>query len=416
MSFRPPKGTDDILPPDSRRWRRVLRAFDDLAERYGYDLIVYPVFDSTEIFERGVGEGTDVVQKEMYTFLDKGGRSITLRPEATASVVRAYLASGSQIAMKLAYAGPMFRYERPQAGRRRQFWQVGVEYLGEDSPAADVEVIELGYRFYEAINLTGLETQVNTLGDAASRAAHREALISFLTDIQHDLSDDSRGRIATNPLRVFDSKEDRDKLAGAPMPLDFLSGESAEHYEAVKRGLDQAGVPYVENPLLVRGLDYYTRTVFEYVATDLDAAQNAVGGGGRYDQLAEVLGGRHVPAVGFSLGIDRIVLALGDEVEPVPALDAFVVVADEERRDLAVGLVRQLRDGGLRVDMEPAARSVKAQFKAADRRQAHSAIVVGDEWDDGEVTIRDLSRGQETRVSRQTESITGHIQSGGESP
>ena len=416
MSFRPPKGTDDILPPASRRWRRVLRAFDDLAERYGYDLIVYPVFDSTEVFERGVGEGTEVVQKEMYTFEDRGGRSITLRPEATASVVRAYLASGSQIPMKLAYAGPMFRYERPQAGRRRQFWQVGVEYLGEDSAAADVEVIELGYRFYEEIGLTGLEVQVNTLGDPASRAAHREALISFLTDIQDDLSDDSRGRIATNPLRVFDSKEDRDKLAGAPMPLDYLSAESADHYEAVKGGLDQAGVPYVENPLLVRGLDYYTRTVFEYVATELDAAQNAVGGGGRYDQLAEVLGGRHVPAVGFSLGIDRIILALGEEIKPVPALDAFVVVADEERRALAVGLVCQLRDQGLRVDMEPAARSVKAQFKAADRRQAHSAIVVGDEWDAGEVTIRDLAQGRESRVSRQAESITGHIQSGGESP
>jgi histidyl-tRNA synthetase len=412
MSFRPPKGTDDILPPASRRWRRVLRAFDDLAERYGYDLIVYPVFDSTEVFERGVGEGTDVVQKEMYTFQDRGGRSITLRPEATASVVRAYLASGSQIPMKLAYAGPMFRYERPQAGRRRQFWQVGVEYLGEDAPAADVEVIELGYRFYEAIGLTGLEIQVNTLGDPASRTAHREALISFLTDIQDDLSDDSRGRIATNPLRVFDSKEDRDKLAGAPMPLDYLSSESADHYDAVKGGLDQAGVPYVENPLLVRGLDYYTRTVFEYVATELDAAQNAVGGGGRYDQLAEVLGGRHVPAVGFSLGIDRIVLALGDDLEPAPALDAFVVVADEERRQLAVGLVRDLRHRGLRVDMEPAARSVKAQFKAADRRQAHSAIVVGDEWSDGEVTIRDLVTGEESRVP--FEKIKPYIRLGGQ--
>jgi histidyl-tRNA synthetase len=328
-------------------------------------------------------------------------------------VVRAYLASGSQIPMKLAYAGPMFRYERPQAGRRRQFWQVGVEYLGEDSPAADVEVIELGFRFYEAIGLTGLEVQLNTLGDPASRAAHREALVSFLSGIEDDLSADSRDRIATNPLRVFDSKEDRHKLVGAPMPLDYLSPESADHYDAVKRGLDQAAVPYVENPLLVRGLDYYTRTVFEYVATDLDAAQNAVGGGGRYDQLAEVLGGRHVPAVGFSLGIDRIVLALGDEDEPPPALDAFVVVADETRRDLAAGLVRDLRDQALRVDIEPTARSVKAQFKAADRRRAQTAIVVGDEWDDGEVTIRDLFRGVETRVANTAESIVGHIQSGG---
>ncbi|MCP4250746.1 MAG: histidine--tRNA ligase [bacterium] len=412
MSFRPPKGTDDILPPASRRWRRVLRVFDDLAERYGYDLIVYPVFDSTEVFERGVGEGTDVVQKEMYTFEDRGGRSITLRPEATASVVRAYLASGSQIPMKLAYAGPMFRYERPQAGRRRQFWQVGVEYLGEDSPEADVEVIELGYRFYQAIGLAGLEVQLNTLGDPASRAAHREALVAFLEGLSDDLTEDSRRRIATNPLRVFDSKEDRSKLDGAPMPMEYLSAESARHYAAVKDGLARACVPYVENELLVRGLDYYTRTVFEYVATGLDAAQNAVGGGGRYDQLAEVLGGRHVPAVGFSLGIDRIVLALGDDPEPRPALDAFVIVADEQRREAAIGLVRDLRARRLRVDMEPSPRSVKAQFKSADRRRAYSAIVVGDEWDEGEVTIRDLFKGEEQRVS--FERIEPHIRFGGQ--
>ncbi|MBT8247459.1 MAG: histidine--tRNA ligase, partial [Acidimicrobiia bacterium] len=262
--------------------------------------------------------------------------------------------------------------------------------------------------------LTGLEVQLNTLGDPASRAAHREALVSFLTSIEDDLSSDSRGRIATNPLRVFDSKEDRHKLSGAPMPFNYLSTESADHYAHVKRGLDRAGVPYVENPLLVRGLDYYTRTVFEYVATDLDVAQNAVGGGGRYDQLAEVLGGRHVPAVGFSLGIDRIVLALGDEAEPVPALDAFVVVADEVRRDLAIGLVRELRAGSLRVDMEPTPRSVKAQFKAADRRRAHSAIVVGDEWEAGEVTIRNLATGGEARVSLEAGAIISHIQSGSE--
>ncbi len=412
MSFRPPKGTDDILPPDSRRWRRVLRAFDDLAERFGYDLIVYPVFDSTEIFARGVGEGTDVVQKEMYTFKDRGGRSITLRPEATASVVRAYLASGSQIPMKLAYAGPMFRYERPQAGRRRQFWQVGVEYLGEDSPQADVEVIELGYRFYQTIGLEGLEVQVNSLGDPTSRAAHRGALTEFLEGIRSHLSEDSRTRIETNPLRVLDSKEDHSKLQGAPLPAEFLSDESVEHYAAVKQGLQQASIPFVENPRLVRGLDYYTRTVFEYVATRLDVAQNAVGGGGRYDQLAEVLGGRHVPAVGFSLGIDRIVLALGEEAGLRPALDAFIIVADEQRRQAAVGLVRELRARHLRADMEPGPRSVKAQFKSADRRQALYAIVVGDEWDDGEVTIRDLDKGEEVRVAR--ERISTYLRIGGE--
>jgi len=414
MSFRPPKGTDDILPPDSRRWRRVLGVFDDLAERYGYDLVIVPVFDSTDVFARGVGEGTDVVQKEMYTFEDRGGRSITLRPEATASVVRAYLGSGSQIPMKLAYAGPMFRYERPQAGRRRQFWQVGVEYLGEDSPQADVEVIELGYRFYRAIGLEGLEVQVNSLGDPATRAGYRQALVSFLEGISEGLTEDSRRRIATNPLRVFDSKQDRDKLEGAPLPVDFLDEAAADHYLAVKRGLDDAGIPYVENGLLVRGLDYYTRTVFEYVATGLDAAQNAVGGGGRYDQLAEVLGGRHVPAVGFSLGIDRILLALGSGPADRSALDAYIIVAEEKRRGQATALLRRLRDRRLRADMEPGSRSVKAQFKSADRRQAQAAIVVGDEWEAGEVTVRDLDSGEEARVANDADSISAHIRAGNE--
>lgn len=400
MSFRPPKGTDDILPPDSHRWRRVLAAFENLAERYGYDLAITPLFEATEIFERGVGEGTDVVQKEMYTFQDKGGRSITLRPEATASMMRAYLNSGSQIAMKLAYSGPMFRYERPQAGRRRQFWQVGVEYLGEDAAEADVEVIDLGYRFYEAIGLPGLEVQLNSLGDAATRAEYREVLIAYLTSIAGDLSEDSRRRIATNPMRVFDSKEDGDKLVGAPHTVDYLSEAARRHYEQVQAGLDRLRIPYVEKPRLVRGLDYYTRTVFEYVATGLDAAQNAVGGGGRYDGLAETIGGRPVPAVGFSLGIDRIMLALGEQSSDAPVLDAFVIVASDERWESGLQLVAELRAAGLRADIELGGRSVKAQFKAADRRNAAAALVVGEEWEQGEITAKQLASGLEERVER----------------
>ena len=409
MTFRPPKGTDDILPPASRAWRRVLATFDSLAERYGYELAITPVFEATEVFERGVGEGTDVVQKEMYTFEDKGGRSITLRPEATASMVRAFLGSGSQTPMKLAYSGPMFRYERPQAGRRRQFWQVGVEYLGEGAAGADIEVIELGYRFYQEIGLVGLEVQLNSLGDPADRADYRAALVDFLSGIADRLSDDSRRRIDTNPLRVFDSKHDRDKLVDAPLPIEYLSEDARAHHKAVKAGLDEAGIPFSENGLLVRGLDYYTRTVFEYVATGLDAAQNAVGGGGRYDGLAEALGGRHVPAVGFSLGVDRILLAMGEGGGDPHPLDAFVIVADEARRPDAIDLVRQLRANGVRTDMEPGVRSVKAQFKAADRRDAAAAIVVGDEWDDGEVTLRRLDSGSEQRVANDAEAIGKHI-------
>ena len=400
MSFRPPKGTDDILPPASRRWRRVLAVFDDLAERYGYDLAITPVFESTDIFERGVGEGTDVVQKEMYTFQDKGGRSITLRPEATASIVRAYLNTGSPGPMKLAYSGPMFRYERPQAGRRRQFWQVGVEYLGEDAAEADVEVIDLGYRFYDAIGLGGLEVQINSLGDPETRVAYRAALTGYLTTIADQLTEESRRRIATNPLRVFDSTPDRDLLVGAPHPVDHLSEAARRHQEQVQQGLDRLRIPYVQKPQLVRGLDYYTRTVFEYVATGLDAAQNAVGGGGRYDGLAEAIGGRHVPAVGFSLGIDRILLALGEAPDPAPALDAFVVVASDDRWTDGFDLVAELRSAGLRADLDLARRSVKAQFKAADRRNAALALVVGEEWEQGELTAKQLASGAEERVPR----------------
>ncbi len=400
MSFRPPKGTDDILPPDSHRWRRVLGVFDDLAERYGYDLAITPLFEATDIFERGVGEGTDVVQKEMYTFEDRGGRSITLRPEATASLVRAYLNSGSQIAMKLAYSGPMFRYERPQAGRRRQFWQVGVEYLGEESAEADVEVIGLGYRFYEEIGLAGLEVQVNSLGDAETRSSYRAVLTEYLTDIADHLTEDSRARIAGNPLRVLDSKADRDILVGAPAPVDYLSDQARSHYEAVKAGLDRLRIPYVQNSRLVRGLDYYTRTVFEYVATGMDTAQNAVGGGGRYDGLAETIGGRPTPAVGFSLGIDRILLALGLETDETTALDAFVVVAVDEQWENGFALVAELRSAGLRADLELGRRSVKAQFKAADRRRSAAALVVGDEWQRGEITAKNLGSGHEERVGR----------------
>ena len=408
MSFRAPKGTDDILPPASRQWRRVLQTFDDLAERYGYDPAMTPIFEATDLFARGVGEGTDVVQKQMYTFQDQGGRSLTLRPEATAPIVRAYLDSGAQGVVKLSYSGPMFRYERPQAGRRRQFWQVGIEYLAEDAPEADVEVIELGYRFYEAIGISDFEVKLNSLGDAESRSVYRSALVEHLQSISGDLSADSERRITTNPLRVLDSKVDQDKLANAPVPLDYLNPEAAAHYQTVKDGLTRLGIPYSEDPRLVRGLDYYTRTVFEYASLTLQAAQNALGGGGRYDGLAQALGGPHVPAVGFSLGIDRVILDL-DEAEEVSALDVFIVVAGDARWGQALDLLAELRSAGIRADVDLGRRSVKSQFKAADRRRAASALVIGDEWDEGEVTAKNLITGAEERVAR--EKIAAWLQS-----
>jgi histidyl-tRNA synthetase len=396
---RAPKGTDDILPPDSDSWRVVLRAFDDLAERYGYGLVMTPMFEATELFARGVGAETDVVEKQMYTFTDKGGRSLTLRPEATASVVRAYLESGASGVFKGAYSGPMFRYEQPQAGRRRQFHQVGVEYIGEPSPDADVEVIELGYRLLQAAGIDDAVVLLNSIGDPDDRTTYRRILSDWLEERADQLTADSRRRVATNPLRVLDSKADAAAVSGAPVPEDHLGPEAASHLAAVRAGLDAAGVPHRSAPRLVRGLDYYNRTVFEYEAESYRAAQSSLGGGGRYDPLAGLLGGPDVPGVGLAMGVDRIVLAMA--ATPERPLDAFVVATDPERTGDAIGLVRALRAAGIRTDLDLGSRSVKAQFRAADRRNARVAIVVGEEWADGRVKVKDLVSGEESSVRAQ---------------
>jgi histidyl-tRNA synthetase len=363
MSFQPPKGTNDVLAPQSEGWRRALRLWEDWSGRYGYPLVMTPVFESTELFERGVGEATEMVTKQMYSFTDKGGRDVSLRPEGTAGVVRAYLDSGAQGVWKGAYSGPFFRYEQPQKGRFRQFWQVGVEYLDVESPVADAEVIELGYRFLTDIGVPGLELLVNSLGTPETRSEFIEALQGYLRSVEKDLSDDSVRLIDRNPLRVLDSKTDEGVLSDPPRMVDFLSDEDRAHYNEVKQALDALGIPHREDHRLVRGLDYYTRTTFEYVATDLEAAQNAVGGGGRYDGLAEALGGRRVPGVGFALGVDRILLSRG---EPAPGhLDAYLV--SETGPDDALVVASRLRESGLRVDFDGEGRSVKAQFRTAGR-------------------------------------------------
>ena len=390
MNFNPPKGTDDIFPPASRAWREALIIWERLAERFGYDLVMGPIFESTDIFERGVGESSEVVQKQMYTFEDKGRRSLTLRPEGTASVVRAYLGSGIQGEAKLAYSGPMFRYERPQAGRRRQFYQTGVEYLGTTSPDADAEVIEVGYRFLEEVGFDEVEVEINSIGDSTCRPAYLEVLSDYLEKRSEELCEESRATLILNPLRVLDCKVCAPKLVDAPKPVDFLCDECNGHFAAVQSRLQAVKVPYRLEPNLVRGLDYYTRTAFEYIATGFDAAQNAVGGGGRYDGLAETLGGPSTPGVGLAMGIDRILLAAGrDGTDTVP-LDLYVIVADPDRREIAAMFVSELRRDGLRVDMASEQRSVKAQFRNANRREAPAVAIVGDEWDDGRVTVRDL--------------------------
>lgn len=371
MSFQPPKGTDDITAPVSQAWREALRSWETWAERYGYPLISLPIFESTDLFERGVGDTTEVVTKQMYTFTDQGDRSMSLRPEGTAGAVRAYLNSGWQGVWKGSYSGPFFRYERPQAGRRRQFWQVGVEYLGSESPLADAEVIELGHRYITSVGLEEVELLLNSIGDQRCRPRYVERLTAFLRSKQSRLSPDSVGLIDRNPLRVLDSKSDREVVADAPRTIDYLCADCAAHYKSVKETLGELGIRYSEDSRLVRGLDYYTRTAFEYIATGLDAAQNAVGGGGRYDGLAEAIGGRAVPGVGFALGIDRIMLALGEPERPY--LDAFLV--SETGPEDALLVASRLRNDGVRVDLDTEGRSVKAQFRMARRLAAPVVLV-----------------------------------------
>jgi len=401
-----PKGTADVFAPESARWRRAYRLFDELAERFGFDLVLTPMFEHTEVFSRGVGEDTEVVEKQMYTFEDGGGRSLTLRPEATASVVRAAIQAGMQGRIKGAYWGPMFRYERPQKGRARQFYQAGVEYLGSASPEADVEVIEFGYRVLQEMGVAGVVVHLNSIGDPEDRTLYRDELTSFLLERHDALSADAQRRIQSNPMRVLDSKADVEVVADAPVPLDHLGHAALAHFTAVKSGLEALGIPFEINDKLVRGLDYYNRTVFEYVGTDYDAAQTALGGGGRYDGLFEILGGKPTPAVGLAMGVDRILLA-SQVPDDENALDVFVVVADEAKRGDARSLVSTLRSEGIRTDMTDEQRSVKAQFREADRRSSAFAVIVGDEWDEGQVAVKSLSSGDQQLTA--TKEIAGWL-------
>ena len=372
MSFQPPKGTDDIGAPQSSVWRSVLGEWEEWSARFGYPLVMNPIFEATELFQRGVGDTNEVVTKQMYTFTDRGGRSVTLRPEGTAGVVRAFLASGSLGAWKGAYSGPMFRYERPQGGRRRQFWQVGVEYLDVEAPPSDVEVIELGYRYLGAVGVPGLEVRLNSLGDGVCRPGYVEELRSFLRSRYEELCEESKPLVDTNPLRVLDCKICAPKLKDAPAMADRLCDDCSAHFKEVKETLSRLDVPFVEDHRLVRGLDYYTRTAFEYIARELETAQNAVGGGGRYDGLAEALGGRRTPGVGFALGVDRIILATGRE--PRSEVDVFVV-SEVPAADALVAASR-LRREGIRVDFDSEGRSIKTQFRAASRSGAPVTVVL----------------------------------------
>jgi len=408
--FRAPPGTHDVLPPESGRWERLVAAFARRARRAGYGLVVSPIFEDVAVFAR-VGEETDVVRKEMYDFLDKGGRRVALRPEGTASVVRAWVQHRPLVPFKAWYAAPSFRYERPQAGRYRQHHQLGVEALGTDDPELDVEVVALAYRVCrEDVGLGGVTLLLNSLGDAACRPAYLDSLRAYLDARRDQLCDEHRERALVNPLRVLDCKREAcvSATAEAPRLMDDLCEACSSHFEAVKAGLSALGVDHRLAPRLVRGLDYYTRTTFELRASALDSAQNAVGGGGRYDSLVEELGGPPTPGIGFGLGIERLLLAAESEgVFPAPERAVDVWVVDNTGGREATLLASELRSAGIAADRAFDGRSMKAQLKAADRSGARLALIIGQrELEAGQVTVRDLEKGEQHEVARSEVVVT----------
>jgi histidyl-tRNA synthetase len=401
--FKAPRGTFDVLPEQTVVRHRTVETSARILEGAGYRRIDLPVFEDTDLFARGVGESTDIVQKQMFTFEDQGGRSLTLRPEATASACRAYLEHGMQKLgqpVKLWTDGPFFRHERPQAGRYRQFSQVDAEAIGSDSPLVDAELITLAHDILTELEVEGVRLLLGSLGTAGARTAYLEELRGYLRKHEAELSDEVRSRIESNPLRAFDADHEgtRKVMEEAPRLLDRLDPEDAEHFEQVKALLDRNGVPYEIDPTLVRGLDYYTRTVFEFECDRL-GAQSGIGGGGRYDGLIELLGGPPTPACGWALGVDRIALALeSDGDRPEPARRGVFIVAESDR-DAAAALVTELRRAGIRADLDLADRAVKGQMKQADRVGARHAVILKG---DGKATLRDMGSGEEREVDPAT--------------
>jgi histidyl-tRNA synthetase len=400
-SFQAPKGVPDYLPPESAEFVAVRDGLLTAARRAGYGDIELPIFEDTALFARGVGESTDVVSKEMYTFSDRGDRSVTLRPEGTAGVIRAVIQHGldhGPLPAKLCYSGPFFRYERPQAGRYRQMQQVGIEAIGVDDPALDAEVIAIADEGFRSLGLDGFRLEITSLGDNTCRPQYRELLQDFLRTI--DLDEDTRRRAEINPLRVLDDKRPhiREMTADAPVMLDHLSEEAKRHFDTVLAHLDALGVPYVINPRLVRGLDYYTKTTFEFVHDGL-GAQSGIGGGGRYDGLMRELGGNDLSGTGFGLGVDRTMLALkaeGKTVGDTARVDVFAVPLGEQAKLRFSPLAAQLRAAGLRVDLAYGDRGLKGAMRAADRSGAAIALVAGErDIEAGTVGVKDLSTGEQ---------------------
>jgi histidyl-tRNA synthetase len=402
-----PRGTRDLLPDDYPVWARLQGIATDLARRYGYHAAETPLFEASDLFERGIGESTDIVEKELFRLESRGDEErYALRPEATAGLIRAYVQHGLHTQpqpVRFSLYGPMFRYDRPQAGRYRQFWQWDVEAVGDPGPAIDAEIVELGHRFYREAGLADVEVHLNSIGDPACRPAYVERLQAYFREHEAALPELERGRLESNPLRLLDSKDPAMQalIAAAPKLTEALCGPCADHFEAVKAHLSALGVPVRLEPTLVRGFDYYTRTAFEYYRPGALGQQQALGGGGRYDGLVELFGGKPTPAIGFALGIDRVVLALAEQGSDRPGREsalAVVVGADAPDTTTRLRIATDLRAAGLAARADLADRKLGRQLEGAAREGAHFAVIVGDELSDGHVQLRDLQAGTQRLV------------------
>ncbi|MFD3449350.1 histidine--tRNA ligase [Microbacteriaceae bacterium 4G12] len=410
MSIQIPRGTQDILPGTVELWQYIETQARDICHRYNYKEIRTPIFEHTELFLRGVGDTTDIVQKEMYTFTDRGERSLTLRPEGTASVVRSYVEhkmyGDAAQPTKLFYIGPMFRYERPQAGRYRQFVQFGIEALGSNDPAIDAEVLALAMNFYQSLGLKHVKLVLNSLGDAESRKAHRAALVNHFAPRIGEFCPDCQSRLEKNPLRILDCKKDHNHelMSTAPSITDYLNEESQRYYEKVQELLTMMDIPFEKDPNLVRGLDYYQHTVFEIMSeAEGFGAITTLSGGGRYNGLVQEIGGPEVPGIGFALSVERLLMALQAEGIELPVsqkLDCFVVALGEKAKDYAAKLVYDIRKAGLTSEKDYLDRKIKAQFKAADRLNAKYVAVLGeDELERNVINLKDLATGTQEEIA-----------------
>lgn len=409
MKLQKPKGTQDILPADSAKWQYVENVARETFKKYNYGEIRTPMFEHYEVISRSVGDTTDIVTKEMYDFHDKGDRHITLRPEGTAPVVRSYVenklfAPEVQKPVKVYYIGSMFRYERPQAGRLREFHQLGVECFGSKNPATDVETIAMAYQLFNTLGIKDVTLHLNSLGNTESRLAYRQALIDYLTPIRESLSKDSQRRLDENPLRVLDSKEKEDKVAveNAPSILDYLDEESQAHFDEVRTMLDSLNIPYVIDTNMVRGLDYYNHTIFEFITT-IDKSELTICAGGRYDSLVEYFGGPETAGFGFGLGLERLLLVLdkqGIELPVEESLDVYIAVLGSGANGKALELVQAIRYQGFKAERDYLGRKIKAQFKSADTFRAKTVITLGEsEVESGQVNVKNNATREEVTVS-----------------